>query len=224
MRLDDGKPAAFSASQPGRMASALITHKGDGSALAKGAKFRQALARREPIWGMSASTFIASAAPRARRNRPSSQGAFYALYSLPVQRAGLLIVSINRVDSRMTELFGHPIGSDWRQSKEDTMRHIFILPIAAALVFEPLAFNSDRAEAMISNPGLERFADALSPIEKAGCWRYGWHGWGWYPCGWRGYGYYGGGGWGWHRGWHGGGWHGGGWHRGGWHGGGWHRR
>jgi hypothetical protein len=39
------------------------------------------------------------------------------------------------------------------------MRHIFILPIAAALVFEPLAFNLDRAEAMISNPGLGRFAD-----------------------------------------------------------------
>jgi hypothetical protein len=52
---------------------------------------------------------------------------------------------------------------------EDTMRHNFILPIAAALVFGPLAFNSGRAEAMISNPGLERFADALSPIEKAGC-------------------------------------------------------
>jgi hypothetical protein len=51
------------------------------------------------------------------------------------------------------------------------MRHIFILPMAAALVFEPLAFNSDRAEAMISNPGLGRLADALSPIEKAGCWR-----------------------------------------------------
>jgi hypothetical protein len=95
------------------------------------------------------------------------------------------------------------------------MRHIFILPIAAALVFEPLGFNSDRAEAMIGNPGLERFADALSPIEKAGCWRNGWHGWGWYPrCGWRGYGYYGGGP-GWHRGW-GHGWHGGGWHHG-WH-------
>jgi hypothetical protein len=85
------------------------------------------------------------------------------------------------------------------------MRHIFILPIAAALVFEPLAFNSDRAEAMMmNNPGLERFADALSPIEKTG-WHRGWHGGGW------------------HRGWHGGGWHRG-WHGGGWHGGGWHRR
>jgi hypothetical protein len=103
------------------------------------------------------------------------------------------------------------------------MRHIFILPIAAALVFEPLAFNSDGAEAMISNPGLGRFADALSPIEKAGCWRNGWHGWGWYPrCGGGGYGYgwgprYYGGGWGGHRRWHPG------WHRGwGWHHG-WHR-
>ena len=92
------------------------------------------------------------------------------------------------------------------------MRHIFVLPVAAALVFGPLAINSDRAEAMIGNPGLERFANALSPIEKVGCWRYGWHGWGWYPCGWGGPGYYGwghryyggyyGGRWGWHRGWH----------------------
>jgi hypothetical protein len=87
------------------------------------------------------------------------------------------------------------------------MRHIFMLPIAAAFVFGPLAFNSDKAEAMIGGRGLERLADALSPIERAGCWRYGWHGWGWYPrCGWGGFGHYGwghgyyGGGWGWHRG------------------------
>ena len=80
------------------------------------------------------------------------------------------------------------------------MRHIFMLPIAAVLVFGPLAFNPERAEAMIGAPGLERFADTLSPIEKARCWRYGWHGWGWYPrCGWGGPVYYGGG-WGWHRG------------------------
>jgi hypothetical protein len=85
------------------------------------------------------------------------------------------------------------------------MRRIFMLPIAAALVFGPLAINSDRVEAMIGNPGLQRFADALSPIEKAACWRYGWHGWGWYPCGWghRYYGGYYGGRWGWHRGWDG---------------------
>jgi hypothetical protein len=80
------------------------------------------------------------------------------------------------------------------------MRHIFTLPIAAAFMFGPVAFNSDKAKAMIGD--LERFADTLSSIERAGCWRYGWHGWGWYPwCGWEGYN---GGGWGWHRGW---GWH-----------------
>jgi hypothetical protein len=95
------------------------------------------------------------------------------------------------------------------------MRHIFMLPIAAAFVFGPLAFHSDKAEAMIGGRGLERLADALSPIERAGCWRYGWHGWGWYPrCGWGGPGYYG-----WGHGYYGGGW---GWHRGGWHHG-WHR-
>src|ERR1700730_16679536 len=98
---------------------------------------------------------------------------------------------MNVADSRTAELFG------WRPSKEYILRHIFILHIAAALVFEALAFNSDRVDAMISNPGLGRLVDALSPIEKAGCWRYCWHGWGWYwRCGWgwaRG--------WGWDRGW-----------------------
>ncbi|HET6374456.1 MAG TPA: hypothetical protein VFF88_00260, partial [Methylocella sp.] len=80
---------------------------------------------------------------------------------------------------------------------EVTMRRVFVLPLAAGLAFGSLAINPGEAEAMIGHPGLERAADALSPIEKAGCWRYGWHGWGWYPrCGWRGYygwrpGYYG---------------------------------
>jgi hypothetical protein len=34
-----------------------------------------------------------------------------------VQHAEFLIVSMNVADSRMAELFGQPIGSDWRQSK-----------------------------------------------------------------------------------------------------------
>jgi hypothetical protein len=89
--------------------------------------------------------------------------------------------------------------------KKNSRRHILMFPIAAALVFGPLAFNSGRAEAMIGDLGLARSVEALSPIEKAGCWRYGWHGWGWYRCGW-----------GWHRPW--------GWHRWGWHRHwGWHR-
>ena len=41
-----------------------------------------------------------------------------------VQHAEFLIVSMNVADSRMAELFGQPIGSDWRQSKEDTMTKV----------------------------------------------------------------------------------------------------
>lgn len=84
------------------------------------------------------------------------------------------------------------------------MRHTLLtVSLAGALASGPLSLNLDRAEAMIAATGLGRGGETLSLIEKAGCWRYGWHGWGWYPrCGW-----------GWHRGW---GWHGWGWHRG-WH-------
>jgi hypothetical protein len=71
-----------------------------------------------------------------------------------------------------------------------------------------------QAEAMIGARGLERFADTLSPIERAVVGDMA----GYPRCGWGGPGYYGGG-WGWHRGW---GWRHG-WHRGGWHHG-WHRR
>jgi len=92
-------------------------------------------------------------------------------------------------------------------------RNLLALSLAGALASGPLVLAAARAHAMIAPAGLERAKDMLSPVENAGCWRWGWHGWGWYPwCGWGGPGYYGwgpgyyGGGWGWYRGW--------GWHRG----------
>ena len=37
--------------------------------------------------------------------------------------------------------------------------------------------------ATIGNPDGVRGALAdVNPIEQAGCYRRGWHGWGWYPC------------------------------------------
>jgi len=64
------------------------------------------------------------------------------------------------------------------------------------------AMICDRASAMtLGGPeGVRGALDAISPIEQAGCYRYGWHGWGWYPFCRRYYGYGRGPGWRWHRG------------------------
>ena len=96
------------------------------------------------------------------------------------------------------------------------MRRLMMLA-AAAVLFCAVALTSAPSQAMPLGTGVQGGAETLNPVDKAACWRYGWHGYGWYPC-WRGYypyygygygygyrpyGYYGG--WGWrHRYW--GGW------------------
>ena len=80
---------------------------------------------------------------------------------------------------------------------------------AAAALFSAAALMSGPTQAMPfgSPSGVLGAAEAINPIDKTACWRYGWHGYGWYPCGYvrPRYGFYGGGwrgrGWGWHRGW-----------------------
>jgi hypothetical protein len=90
------------------------------------------------------------------------------------------------------------------------MRRILLAVSAAALITGPFVLGSNRAEAMVTASQLDRAEQSIDPIEKAGCWRWGWRGWGWYPCG-----YYGGPGWGPYHRW--------GWgHR--WGGWGWHHR
>jgi hypothetical protein len=82
---------------------------------------------------------------------------------------------------------------------------------AAAALFSAAAVMSAPAQAVPfgSPSGVLGAAEALNPIEKTACWRYGWRGYGWYPCGYvvrPGHGFYGGGwrgrGYGWRRGWH----------------------
>jgi len=102
---------------------------------------------------------------------------------------------------------------EWGRLKEKVMRKRITLAAAAAL-FSAAALMSGPAQAMPfgSPSGVLGAAEAVNPIEKTACWRYGWHGWGWYPCGYvvrPGYGYYGGG---WRRG-YGYGWRGHGWRR-----------
>jgi hypothetical protein len=101
---------------------------------------------------------------------------------------------------------------EWGRLKEEVMRKRITLAAAAAL-FSAAALLSGPTQAMPfgSPSGVLGAAEAINPIEKTACWRYGWHGWGWYPCGYvvrPGYGYYGG----WRRG-YGYGWRGRGWRR-----------
>jgi hypothetical protein len=88
------------------------------------------------------------------------------------------------------------------------MRKMIMLAAAAAL-FSAAALVSGPAQAVPfgAPSGVLGAAEAINPIDKTACWRYGWNGWGWYPCGYvvrPGWGY--GGwrrpGWGWRRGWH----------------------
>jgi hypothetical protein len=81
------------------------------------------------------------------------------------------------------------------------MRKMITLAAAAMLSAAALMSGPAHAVPFGAPSGVLGAAEAISPIDKAACWRYGWHGWGWYPCGyvvrpgwgWRGYG--------WHRGW-----------------------
>ncbi len=88
------------------------------------------------------------------------------------------------------------------------MRHTFLaLSTAAVVAFGSAVSGPRSAHGMTVAPGLGDLSQSINPIEKSGCWRYGWHGWGWYPfCGFYGPGPYWGGPF-WHHGW------GPGWHR-----------
>jgi hypothetical protein len=81
-------------------------------------------------------------------------------------------------------------------------KSVLVLTATAAMLAGGL-MTIDRAGAItLGNPGAIRGAvDTVNPVEQAGCWRYGWHGWGWYPFCRRfyGYGYHRPWGWGWHR-------------------------
>jgi hypothetical protein len=87
------------------------------------------------------------------------------------------------------------------------MRKSVLAVTAAAAVLAGGVMTSGPAGALtVGGPeGIRGALDTVNPVEQAGCWRYGWHGWGWYPFCRRYYGGYGWGpGWRWHRGhrWH----------------------
>jgi hypothetical protein len=84
-------------------------------------------------------------------------------------------------------------------------RHVVAMAGLAVLL---LVVSFTHADALTLSPGaIAPAINAITTVDKAACWRWGWHGWGWYPC-WRpGFGYGWGPRWGWGPGW--------GWHR--WH-------
>ncbi len=84
------------------------------------------------------------------------------------------------------------------------MRKLTMLGVAAAIV-AGVALTSGPSQAITlgAPAAVNGAAETLNLVDKAACWRYGWHGWGWYPC-YVGPRYYG---WGYRRwGWHGYGW------------------
>ena len=83
------------------------------------------------------------------------------------------------------------------------MRKSVLALTAAAAMLAGGAMIPDRASAVtLGGPeGVRSALDAINPVEQAGCYRYGWHGWGWYPFCRRYYGH------GWGPGWRGHRWH-----------------
>jgi len=71
------------------------------------------------------------------------------------------------------------------------MRKSVLALTAAAAMLAGGTILSERAGAMTLGgaEGVRGALDTISPVEHAGCWRYGWHGWGWYPFCRRFYGY-----------------------------------
>jgi hypothetical protein len=87
-------------------------------------------------------------------------------------------------------------------------KSVFTLTAATALLAGEAMLSGPAGAMTLGSPeGVRGALDTINPVEQAGCWRYGWHGWGWYPfCGrpyGRGYGYGPGWGygprWGWHH-------------------------
>jgi len=88
------------------------------------------------------------------------------------------------------------------------MRRLTMLAAAAAL-FSVAALAPAPSQAMPLGTAVQGGAATLNPVDKAACWRYGWHGYGWYPCWYGGPRYYGGWyghRWGWRHGYWGGHW------------------
>src|SRR5712671_6803486 len=95
-----------------------------------------------------------------------------------------------RLLSHMGDVLPNP---EWGRLKEEVMRKRITLAAAAAL-FSAAALMSGPTQAMPfgSPSGVLGAAEALNPIEKTACWRYGWRGHGWrrgYGYGWRGHGW-----------------------------------
>ena len=79
---------------------------------------------------------------------------------------------------------------------------ILALTAAGAVLAGGMAVSTPGTAMTLAAPDAVRGAAAtINPVEQAGCWRYGWHGWGWYPfCRRVIYGYgFGRPWWGWHR-------------------------
>jgi hypothetical protein len=92
------------------------------------------------------------------------------------------------------------------------MRKSVLALTGAAAMLAGGAMMSGTAGAVTlgNSDGVRGAVGTISPVEQAGCWRHGWHGWGWYPSCHRfhpGYGY------GYDRDWWGGGWRHHRWHR-----------
>ena len=87
-------------------------------------------------------------------------------------------------------------------------RSVLALTAAAAVTAGGAMMSGPAGAVILGGPeGIRGAVDTVNPVEHAGCYRYGWHGWGWYPFCRRFYGGYG-----WDRpGWRGHRWHR--WHR-----------
>jgi len=63
------------------------------------------------------------------------------------------------------------------------MSKVAMMALAAAGMFVGLSLAAAPASAAPLGSGIaQSVLDDHGPIEKAACWRYGWHGPGWYPC------------------------------------------
>jgi hypothetical protein len=70
------------------------------------------------------------------------------------------------------------------------MRKTVLAFAAAAMLTGGAMLSGSASAATLGTPdGIRATLDTISPVEQAGCYRYGWHGWGWYPFCRRHYGY-----------------------------------
>ena len=84
-------------------------------------------------------------------------------------------------------------------------KSVLALTAAAAMLAGSVTMSGPASAMTVGGPeGIRGALDTINPVDKAACWRYGWHGWGWYPCyrPYYGYGWGYGPRWGWHHRWH----------------------